>query len=214
MHMNRRHFGLGLGVAFTAAIAAIGLVGAPADASVRTGGAIPAFSVQSTDGSTITQAYFAGKAVVFEWTNHDCPFVKKHYNTQNMQRLMDEAKAQNVVWVQVVSSAPGQQGHVDIARARALNTQRTAAPSLTLMDPTGAMGRAFDAKTTPHMFVFDAAGKLTYQGAIDDNRGRGEDTVAGARNYVREALSAMRAGQTPAVQVTQAYGCSVKYAPG
>jgi hypothetical protein len=171
---------------------------APASPSTTT---IPAFSVQTADGRTVTQADFAGKAVVFEWTNHDCPFVKRHYNSANMQGLMEAAKAQAVTWVQVISSAPGKQGHVDAATALSLNAQRKA-----------AMGTAFGAKTTPHMYVYAPAGALIYAGAIDDAPSGDEAGVSTARNYVREALAALQAGRAPDVTTAPAYGCSIKYA--
>ena len=203
---------LGLGLALAAALAVgVGTVGA-ANANVAVNGPIPAFRALDADGRTVTQANFAGKAVIFEWTNHDCPFVKRHYNVQNMQGLMRAAEAQSVVWVQVISSAPGEQGHVDAAAAKRLNATRNAGPSMVLLDPSGAMGRAFEAKTTPHMFVFNAAGRAIYQGAIDDAPRGSEAGVASARNYVREALTAVRANAAPSVQVTPPYGCSVKYA--
>lgn len=205
---------LGLGSVVAAALAATSLTMASARADVPVNGAMPAFQVLDADGRTTTQADFAGKAVIFEWTNHDCPFVKRHYNTQNMQGLMRAAQAQNVVWVQVISSAPGEQGHVDAAGAKRINTARTAAPSRVLLDPAGTMGRAFDARTTPHLFVFNAAGRAIYQGAIDDAPRGSEAGVASARNYVREALSALRTGAAPATAVTAPYGCSVKYARG
>lgn len=173
---------------------------------------IPVFSVLATDGRTISNTDFTGKAVVFEWTNHDCPFVKRHYNAANMQSLMEAAKAQGVAWVQVISSAPGKQGYVDAATATALNTQRKAAPTMTLLDESGAMGLAFGAKTTPHMFVYAPTGAVLFAGAIDDAPSGDEAGVAKARNYVREALAALKEGRAPAVTSAPAYGCSIKYA--
>jgi Redoxin len=163
-------------------------------------------------GRTRALSEFAGKTVVLEWTNNDCPFVKKHYETGNMQALQREATGQDVVWLTIISSAPGKQGHVTGARALELTASRNAAPSAVLLDASGDVGRLYGARTTPHMYVISADRRLVYQGAIDDRPSADKATVPGARNYVREALAAVRAGRAPAVTAAAPYGCSIKYA--
>jgi hypothetical protein len=154
---------------------------------------------------------FKGKTVVLEWTNDGCPYVKKHYGAGNMQKLQQEAAAGGVVWLSVISSAPGKQGHVDAAGANQLTRSRGAEPAAVLLDPKGDVGRAYEAQTTPHMFVIDQAGILRYMGAIDDQPTTDTATIPKARNYVREALAAVKSGGRVAETATDPYGCSVKY---
>jgi len=211
--VSRRVFGLAL-AALTASALTFGAIVASdsADAAVASGAKAPAFSLTDASGKTRSLAEFAGKTVVLEWTNHECPFVKKHYETGNMQKLQKAAAADGTVWLTVISSAPGKQGHVSAAQAQELTRTRNAAPAAVLFDPTGAVGRAYGAKTTPHMYVINAKGELAYQGAIDDNPARDASTVAGAKNYITAALADVKAGRTPAVTATQPYGCTIKYA--
>lgn len=186
--------------------------GGEAVASVATGAAAPAFSVQDATGATRTLAEFRGRTVVLEWTNHGCPYVRKHYESGNMQGLQQEAASDGVVWLQVISSAPGEQGHLDGAGARARVQTDNAHPTATLLDPSGAMGRAYGARNTPHMYVINGEGRLVYQGAIDDRPSARPSTLEGATNYVRAALSDIEAGRAVATPETTPYGCSVKYA--
>ncbi len=205
MQINRRVLS-----AAAAAIAALALTAGAALNSwaVSPGSAAPAFSVVDSNGKTRTLEEFAGKTVVLEWTNHDCPYVKAHYAADNMQALQREATADGIIWLTVISSAPNTQGHVSAARANALTEERRAAPTAVLLDPKGEMGRAYDARTTPHMFVI-REGKVVYQGAIDDNpRPRINPE---ATNFVRAALADLEAGRPVARPATQPYGCSVKY---
>ncbi|MCU0839780.1 MAG: redoxin domain-containing protein [Rhodospirillales bacterium] len=153
---------------------------------------------------------YRGRIVVLEWTNHDCPFVVNHYRSGNMQALQREATANGVVWLSIISSAPGEQGHVSPAEAERLTRERGAQPTAVILDPTGAIGRIYGARTTPHMYIIAADGQLAYAGAIDDRPGTSGDPKA-ARNYVREALTALAAGQPVAAAATAPYGCSVKY---
>jgi peroxiredoxin len=197
--------------ALTGAALTTGALVAPRAQAVQPGETAPTFSVVDSAGKTRTLGEFAGKTLVLEWTNDGCPYVQKHYETGNMQKLQREAAGDGVVWLSVISSAPGKQGHVDGKGADKLTQDRNAAPSAVLLDPTGAMGKAYGARTTPHMYVI-ADGKIAYQGAIDDKNSSKHETVQGARNYVREALAAVKAGGAPAVKATQAYGCTVKYA--
>jgi peroxiredoxin len=193
---------LALAAALTAgAVAAKPEVGQPA----------PAFSVADTTGRTWSLADLAGKGLILEWTNHDCPYVQKHYESGNMQALQQEARDAGYVWLSVISSAPGKQGHVSPAEADELTEGRGAAPTAVLLDVDGAMGRAYGAKTTPHMFVIDGAGTLVYMGGIDDRATTDPADVDGAENYVRLALTDLAAGGAVSNPATRPYGCSVKY---
>ncbi|HWP64564.1 MAG TPA: thioredoxin family protein [Candidatus Limnocylindria bacterium] len=192
------------------AFAALGL-GAAAAAAVTTGQPAPAFSLPGSDGKTHALADYAGKIVVLEWFNRECPFVKKHYESQNMQQLQREYTGRNVVWLTVISSAPGKQGHATASQAAAIAKELGAAPTAVLLDEQGSVGRAYGAKTTPHMYVIGKDGTLLYQGAIDDDPSAQRDGVATAKNYVRRALDETLAGKPVSEPVTTPYGCSVKY---
>jgi peroxiredoxin len=172
----------------------------------------PAFTATTADGKTVNLADYKGKTVVLEWTNHDCPFVKKHYGSSNMQNQQKAATAQGVVWLQVISSAPGQQGHVDGATAQKLNAERGAAPTATLLDPKGELGKLYGAQTTPHMYVIKGDGTLAYKGGIDSIATPKVEDIAKAEPYVTEALAAVAAGKKVEKASTRPYGCSVKYA--
>jgi peroxiredoxin len=208
--VSRRVFlvGAGLGV-----VAAGGLVAAPsrAWAAAKVGEPAPTFSLPASGGATYGLGDNRGKVVILEWTNHDCPYVRKHYDTGNMQALQKETTGQGVVWFTVISSAPGTQGYVTAAQANELTTSRSASPTAVLFDPQGTVGRAYGATNTPHMYIVDKAGVLVYAGAIDDRPTTRKADVAGANNYVRAALQAVTAGQPVKTPVTRAYGCTVKY---
>jgi peroxiredoxin len=171
----------------------------------------PAFTATDTKGVSHSLSDFRGKTVVLEWTNHECPYVKKHYDTGNMQALQREATAEGVVWLTIISSAPGKQGYVTPDEADALTAERDAAPTAVLFDPEGIAGKAYGARTTPHMFVIDPDGTLVYMGGIDDRPTSSKADVEGARNYVREALTAVRSGQDVPQSTSRPYGCSIKY---
>jgi peroxiredoxin len=192
------------------ALAATLTAGAVA-AKPEVGQPAPAFSVADTTGKTWSLADLAGKGLILEWTNHDCPYVQKHYGSGNMQALQQEARDAGYVWLSVISSAPGKQGHVSPAEADELTEGRGAAPTAVLLDVDGAMGRAYGAKTTPHMFVIDGAGTLVYMGGIDDRATTDPADVEGAENYVRLALADLGAGGPVSNPATRPYGCSVKY---
>ena len=170
----------------------------------------PDFSLVDSKGVNYSLKDLAGKTVVLEWTNHDCPFVKKHYEG-NMQALQQRFTAEDVVWLSVISSAPGKQGHVSAAEADKLTVSRNAAPTAVLFDESGATGRAYDAKTTPHMYVIDKAGVLQYMGGIDSIPTAKVADIAKATPYFANAASAVLAGESPDPAVTRPYGCSVKY---
>lgn len=172
----------------------------------------PAFKAVAADGKAVSLAGLRGKTVVLEWTNHDCPYVRKHYDSGNMQAQQKAATAQGVVWLQVISSAPGQQGFVDGATAQALNAKREAAPTGTLLDPQGEIGRLYGAQTTPHLYVIRPDGTLAYKGGIDSIATADKADIATAEPYVKQALAAVAAGRKVEKASTRAYGCSVKYA--
>lgn len=186
---------------------------AMASASPEVNQPAPAFTGKAADGSTVSLDSLRGKTVVLEWTNHDCPFVRKHYGAENMQALQHEAKEKGIVWLQVISSGPGKQGHVDGPTAMKLNDQRSAVPANTVLDPEGSIGKAYGAQTTPHMYIIGANGTLVYKGAIDSIPSARTDDIPQAVNYVREALQAMDKGAAVPTPVTRAYGCAVHYAP-
>ena len=180
-------------------------------ASPEVGGPAPDFQVLDTAGQTRSLSEFAGQPLVLEWTNHDCPFVIKHYNSDNMQALQRRYTEAGVTWLTVISSAPGKQGHVSAAEADTLTRNRQAAPTAVLLDPAGDMGRAYDARVTPHMYVIDGAGILRYMGGIDSIRSTDVADIPRATPYVVEAVEAVLAGQPVPNPVTAAYGCTVKY---
>jgi peroxiredoxin len=194
-----------------AAILTAALAAAPAMAAPEVGKPAPAFTGTDTTGKTWELAALEGTPVILEWTNHDCPYVVKHYESSNMQALQKDATAAGYTWLSVISSAPGKQGHVSPAQADELTESRGAAPTAVLLDPEGTIGQAYGARTTPHMFVIDADGTLVYMGGIDDKPTTNIADVEGAENYVRLAIADLAAGQPVGQAVTRPYGCSVKY---
>jgi peroxiredoxin len=171
----------------------------------------PQFTATDANGKSHKLSDFKGKTVVLEWTNDGCPYVQKHYNSGNMQKLQKEVTAAGGVWLSIISSAPGKQGYVNGADANKLTATRNASPTAVLLDPAGAIGRSYEAQTTPHMFVIDPAGTLRYMGAIDDQPTTDASTTATARNYVRDAFKAVSTGAKVGETATDPYGCSVKY---
>ncbi|MEM9997119.1 MAG: thioredoxin family protein [Bacteroidota bacterium] len=173
------------------------------------GAAAPEFTLTDTNGNEHALSDFAGKYVVLEWLNYDCPFVKRHYNDGNMQGLQGMAAENDMIWLSIVSSAPGEQGHFsnDVMNERAAQVE--AQPTAILMDESGTVGRMYEAATTPHMYVIAPDGTLIYKGGIDD-KPRGP--AAEATNYVQAAVTAHMAGEAVAVPTSPPYGCSVKYA--
>jgi peroxiredoxin len=199
--MNRLLAALAATVAASSLALAAPIVGKPA----------PEFTATDTNGKSRSLADYKGKTVILEWTNDGCPYVKKHYGAGNMQELQQEITAAGGIWLSIISSAPGKQGYVKGAEANQLTASRNAKPTAVLLDPAGAIGRAYEAQTTPHMFVVDAKGTLRYMGAIDDQPTTDASTIPAARNYVREAFKAVSSGGTVAETATDPYGCSVKY---
>jgi hypothetical protein len=194
-----------------AAAAALVVLAWPAHADAVVGQPAPGFTLPDSAGKTRSLAEFKGKVVVLEWVNPECPFVKKHYASGNMQKLQKTYAAKGVVWLTVNSSAPGKQGHLTPATAGAFVKEQGAAPTAILLDPQGQAGRAYGAKTTPHMYVIDKQGQLVYAGAIDDKPSTDPDDIPGARSYVTEGLDAVLAGKPVGTATTTPYGCSVKY---
>lgn len=193
-------------------LAACGQSAPPPSASAPVvGQAAPDFAVVDAEGQTRTLAEFAGQTVILEWTNHGCPYVRKHYDAGAMQALQQDAIGEGVAWLQVISSRPGAQGHLDAAGVRERLAADNAAPTATLLDPDGVMGQAYDARVTPHMYIIDGEGVLRYQGAIDDRPSARPETLEGATNYVRAALADLAAGQAVQTAETTPYGCTVKY---
>lgn len=189
----------------------IAMFAAFARADAPAGEAAPAFAEITAAGEAISLDGFAGQTVVLEWTNHGCPYVQRHYGSGHMQALQARAADDDVVWIQVISSAPGEQGFVDADEALALNQERNAHAAHVILDPEGDLGRAYDARTTPHMYVIDGNGMVQYAGAIDDQPRPRSDSPAPV-DYVGLALTAVAEGQTPNPAETQPYGCNVKYA--
>jgi len=182
-----------------------------ASAAAVVGKAAPAFTLTDLDGKTVKLADFKGKFVVLEWVNFECPFVRKHYGSENMQQLQKTYTGKDVVWISICSSAPGKQGHLTADEAKEATKERGASPSEFLLDSKGVAGRAYGAKTTPHMFVIDPKGKLIYAGAIDDTPSTKPADIPNSKNYVVAALDAALAGKPIETANTKPYGCSVKY---
>jgi hypothetical protein len=180
-------------------------------AAPKVGAPAPDFTVTDSQGKTHSLSQYRGKPVVLEWTNHDCPFVVKHYKSGNMQSLQKAASEKDVVWLTLISSAPGKQGHVSGAKADELTASRNAAPAAVLFDPDGKVGRAYDARTTPHMYIIDPKGALVYMGGIDSIPSADPADIPKATPYVKVALDEVLAGKPVSDPVTRPYGCSVKY---
>ncbi len=174
----------------------------------------PNFATVNSYGQTIQLSDLRGSPVILEWTNHECPYVARHYDENNMQDVQKIARAAGIIWLSIISSTPGDQGHVSAAKANALTNTRGASPAHVLLDESGEVGMLYGAKTTPHMYMIDANGILRYKGAIDDI-GRGMQffnaSFEEAVNYVSSQIGELVAGQVLAVNSTTAYGCSVKY---
>jgi len=186
-------------------------VGETAVASPRVGEPAPAFTGTDSHGNTRSLSDFRGETVVLEWTNRDCPYVRKHYDTGNMQALQKKAAADGIVWLSVISSAPGKQGHATPELANSVAADQGAGPTAIILDPEGTIGRAYDARTTPHMYVIDGEGTLVYMGGIDDRPTASRADVEGAENYVLAALADVAAGRPVQTPTSRPYGCSVKY---
>lgn len=203
--MNISRFLLGL-------VVSAGLLVCSAAASVESGKPAPDFSLTDIQGKPHKLSDFKGRVVVLEWVNPECPFVKHHYETvPTLPGLQAEAKAAGVVWLSINSGKPGAQGDFDAAKVAEWMKRTGAAPAAYFRDSDGKVGRLYGAKTTPHLFIIDAAGVLVYQGAIDDKRGFDVAETKKALNYVRSSLAALKEGRPVSPASTPPYGCSVKY---
>jgi peroxiredoxin len=179
--------------------------------AVKVGDPAPDFTGTDSNGQVHKLSEYKGKYVVLEWHNNGCPFTRKHYESGNMQNLQKQWTAKGVVWFTVISSAPGHQGYVTAPEENAYLQKMNAAPTAALLDPTGAIGHLYSAKTTPDMFVIDPSGKVAYDGAIDDHPTPDQSDIPASKNYVSAALSELMSGKSVSMPVTRPYGCSVKY---
>ena len=207
-----------IGMAAVALLTAVMLTGCAGEAAAgfdgpapEVGKTAPGFTVADTNGKTHSLDQYRGKWVVLEWLNHDCPYVRKHYGGGAMQALQKKYADQGVVWLSIVSSAPGKQGHFPNERANELTKEKNAAPHAVLVDAPGTIGRAYHARTTPHMFVINPEGTLVYMGGIDDKPTTKAADLKTARPHVDIALQEAMAGKPVSVTTSQPYGCSVKY---
>ena len=199
-------------LALTILVAVSALAGALPAHALKPGDAAPAFTLPSSTGQEVSLSDYQGKYVVLEWLNHGCPYVKKHYKSGNMQALQKRYGEKGVVWLSVISSAPGKQGHGSPEETESQRREKGSNASAVLLDESGEVGKRYGAKTTPHMYVVTPEGTLAYMGAIDDRPTTDLEDIEGARNYVAEALDALLSGKPVGTTATKAYGCSVKYA--
>jgi len=211
-----RRDGGGAGITAAAVIVAlllgvIGIFDSAAGAAPQIGQPAPDFTAVDSKGNAVRLSEYRGRIVVLEWTNADCPYTRKHYSSGNMQGMQALAVKNGIVWLTVISSAPGKQGYVNGAAADVLTVSRHAGPTAVLMDPAGTVARLYDAKTTPHMFVIDKDGTLKYMGGIDSLATTDEADIARAEPYLKEAMLAVSEGNSVAHPVTKPYGCSIKY---
>jgi len=185
--------------------------GINAQAELKTNEAAPDFTLTDSNGNEHKLSDYKGKYVILEWTNFECPFVKKHYQSGNMQSLQKELISDQVIWLSINSSAEGKQGFYSPAEINEIMTNADAHPTAYLMDSEGRVGQLYGAKTTPHMFLINPDGTLIYQGAIDDKPTFDPNDIPTATNYVRNALTAAMKGEAIDPATTTSYGCSVKY---
>ena len=172
----------------------------------------PEFKGVDSNGVEHSLSEYRGKFVVLEWANQGCPYEQKHYQSGNMESLQKQWTAKGVVWLTIISSAPGTQGYVDASAENAYMKKMGAKPTAAILDPSGAIGHLYNAKTTPNMFIIDPSGKLIYAGAIDDHATTDVSDIPSSKNYVSTALTEAMAGQPVQTAYTRPYGCSVKYA--
>jgi|SRR5688572_25629550 peroxiredoxin len=193
-----------------AIVAAFGMA-MPLNAAQKTGAIAQDFKLTDMNGKTVQLSSFRGKPVVLEWHNPGCPFVAKHYDSGNMQKTQANAREQGVVWLTINSAAKGKQGYMTGSEAQKLFKEEGFKSSHYLLDRKGVVGKAYSAKTTPHMYIIDASGKLVYQGGIDDKPTADKADIKQARNHVSAALAELKAGKSVSVAHSRPYGCSVKY---
>ena len=192
-------------------IAAVSLA-TPLAAAQKNGTIAQDFKLTDVNGKTVQLSQFRGKTVILEWHNPGCPFVAKHYNSGNMQATQKAARQQGAIWLTINSGAKGKQGHMTGAEAKALIDRQDIQSSNYLFDTKGVVGKAYGARTTPHMYIIDGEGILVYQGGIDDKPTANPADIKQARNHVLGALKEMKSGDTISIAQSRPYGCSVKYA--
>jgi peroxiredoxin len=197
---------------FLAWLVALTLIPSEIQAEAVVGKPAPAFTLKSDRDQTVELSQYRGKFVVLEWINHGCPFVKKHYDSGNMQKLQKSYEEKGVIWLSICSSAPGQQGNMTATEWVKTTAEKKAAPTAVLLDADGKVGRSYGAKTTPHLFVINPGGDIIYAGAIDSISSADPADIAQAKNYVQVALDEALAGKPVTTSSTRPYGCSVKYA--
>ncbi len=180
-------------------------------AAATVGQAAPDFALTDVNGKTVKLADFKGKNVVMEWHNPGCPFVQKHYNSNNMQTLQKKYDAKDTVWLTVNSTETNHQDYLSNDKLRGYIADKNATPDAYMTDVDGKVGRSYGAKTTPHMFIINPAGMVVYAGAIDDKPGTKVEEIKAAKNFVVGALDDLKAGKPVSTATTQPYGCSVKY---
>jgi peroxiredoxin len=179
--------------------------------SPAVGTTAPDFSLTDSKGKTQSVSQYKGKYVVLEWFNPECPFVKKHYGSGNMQKLQEEFTAKGVTWLTIDSSAPGLEGNLTAEQAEKKIAEWKTKQTALVLDPDGKAGRSYGAKNTPHMFVINPEGKIVYEGAIDSKATPNPSDIASSTNYVKVALEESMGGKTVSNANTKPYGCSVKY---
>lgn len=204
--MLRRHFNR-----FTLGLSAALLLAPPASQAAVPGQPAPDFTLKDTRGKAVRLSDFRGRHVVLEWTNPGCPFVRKHYDSGNMQALQQEATARNVVWLTLNSTDPAHGDYLAPAQLARWMDEQKAAPTATLMDADGQAGRAYGARVTPHMYLIDPQGRLAYAGGIDSIASARAEDIPRATNHVRVALDEALAGRPLSRATTQPYGCTIKY---
>jgi len=188
------------------------LMPATAMAAAEVGKPAPAFKAKAVDGAEVSSEALKGKIVVLEWNNPGCPFVKKHYDGNNMQKLQGYAHNKGVIWLTVNSSAAGKQGNMTTEQAKELIASKKISSAHYILDADGTIGNLYGAKSTPHMFVIDKKGDIAYMGAIDDHADTDQASIKDSKNYVKLAIDNLLGGKPIETASTQAYGCSVKYA--
>jgi len=198
-------------IAFTTFLASLIAAAALALEPPPVGTAAPEFSLADAKGQTHSLGEYKGKYVVLEWFNPECPFVKKHYGSGNMQKLQDEYTGKGVVWLTIDSNAPGTQGNVTAEEAQKITSSWKTHQTALLLDPEGKAGRAYGAKNTPNMVVINPDGRIAYEGAIDSKASPNPADIPSSTNYVKVALDESLAGKPVSTPKTKPYGCSVKY---
>lgn len=186
-------------------------VSSAVSAQIKVDAPAPDFTLTNSNGDTVSLSDYKGKHVVLEWTNHQCPYVVKHYDSDNMQTLQRKYTEKDVVWLSIISSAEGKQGYVSKDKANELTETRNAKPSHVLFDTSGEVGKMYAAKTTPHMYIIDPQGELKYAGGIDSIKSANQADIPKAINYVDVGLNALLAGGDVENKLTPPYGCSIKY---